>query len=265
MPTFTQNDILQELDLIFTNTYAPSTIEKSKTRTHFFFFLDLEHGYFHTADSRIHLYADTKRWAVIFEKIGYNNRGFIAEIDLNYIGNCVAYVLEDNGTYESISNTKAIYLIDNREFNRIQNKVGSDMEQFELIAPEMQSIRIRKKRVPVSLDADKYEQLGIKIRNYENPRRLIDFESLVRYLAAVKPASIRATAEEIRTQLPKDLPKLMTINGFHHLSVYDEHRLPSQVETYQLIANILVHRNPDLWRPTLPPNNHWSNWESGHL
>jgi len=31
------------------------------------------------------------------------------------------------------------------------------------------------------------------------------------------------------------------------------------------IARILVARNPSLWKPTLPANNHWSNWESGHL
>jgi hypothetical protein len=259
---FTQNEILQELNTAFQSTYQPNATQSA---VDYYFFLDLEHGYFHTADSRIHLYADANRWAIVFEKSGYDNRAFQAVIDLHYIGNCVDYIVEEYDTYTATTNTKFVYLIENREFNRIQNKTGSELEQFELIDPKTKSIRVRKKHIPIALNANEYEQLGIKVRDYDNPRRLIGFEDVVRYLATTQPDMIRAKEQEIRTQLPVDLPKLMTINGFHHLSVYDEKRLPSQVETYQLLANILVERNPDLWKPILPPNNHWSNWESGHL
>ncbi len=41
---------------------------------------------------------------------------------------------------------------------------------------------------------------------------------------------------------------------------------PGGYETSPLIAEVLVSRDPSRFRPTLPPNNHWTNWpEAGCL
>lgn len=41
---------------------------------------------------------------------------------------------------------------------------------------------------------------------------------------------------------------------------------PSSYETYRLIAEVLANRDPARWRPTLTPNNHWTNWpQAGSL
>lgn len=48
--------------------------------------LILNMGYCETAGNRIHLYGDSTRWTIVFEKSGYQNRGPSAEIELDYIG-----------------------------------------------------------------------------------------------------------------------------------------------------------------------------------
>ncbi|WP_442788369.1 DUF7003 family protein [Dactylosporangium sp. NBC_01737] len=40
--------------------------------------------------------------------------------------------------------------------------------------------------------------------------------------------------------------------------------LPSETETYRLIADVLATGDPARYRPTLAPTTHWSHWpESG--
>ncbi|MEM6963362.1 MAG: hypothetical protein AAF573_01270, partial [Bacteroidota bacterium] len=91
------------------------------------------------------------------------------------------------------------------------------------------------------------------------------FKDILRFLNETNPEIIQATENDIRQHIPKDIPRLLTIDKFNHLSAYDEEILPSQHETYQMIAKVLVTKKLDYWSPTLPFNNHWSNWESGNL
>ncbi len=57
--------------------------------------------------------------------------------------------------------------------------------------------------------------------------------------------------------------QLMTEAG--NKDAWENHR-PSTYETWQLIAKVIATNNAGLFRPSLPPNTHWSNWpESGSL
>jgi hypothetical protein len=156
-------------------------------------------------------------------------------------------------------------LIDPTEFARIENKDGEDMETFELIGTNTKQIKVRNKYIPFDNDYRNYEKVGVKIRDFDNPKKLISFGDFVRYLNETNPSLISATEQDIRQQIPKDLPKLMTIEKFHFISAYDESRLPSTQETYKLIAKVLVTKDTTNWKPTEIPNNHWTNWESGNL
>jgi hypothetical protein len=262
---FSEKDILNQLDLAFKgvpNDYFPQGRAQD---IKYNFSLDLEHGYCETAGSKIHLYADKNRWAIVTEKSGYKNRGGDAEIELNYFGNCVSYPVDRYVDRDYITNTSSIVLISGEEYERIRNKEGADYEHFELISSSANEIRIRSKTIKIDHDLSKYLFLGIKPREEENPRHLIGFGDIVRFLDGTNPDIISALENEIKEHLPKDLPKLMTINKFHFQSVYDKNNLPSKQEMYQLIAKILVKQDTSLWKPRLNPNNHWSNWKSGNL
>ncbi|MFI2741610.1 DUF7003 family protein [Zhouia sp. PK063] len=262
---FTEPEILEQLDLTFkgtpTNYYPIGRPEDIKYN----FFLDLEHGYSETAGNRIHLYADSTRWAIVFEKSGYQNRGTSAEIELDYVGNCIDYPIDKYPERNYITNSSSVILIDPTEFERIENKEGVEMETFELIEQNIKEIKIRDKFVPFDNNYKNYEKVGIKIRDYNNPKKLISFGDLIRYLHETNPSIISATEDDIRKHIPKDIPKLMTIEEFHYVSAYEKTNLPSQQETYQLIAKILTKRDTTIWKPTQKPNNSWKNWESGNL
>jgi hypothetical protein len=261
----TEASILKEFDLAQkgdAGTYFPPNDGKT---IRYNFFLDLEHGYFVTAGSRIYLYADSTRWAVVFEKNGYNNRGTRAEIELDYIGNCIHYPRDTFGTNLYLSNAEYVTLISGDDYDSIKNKVGTDMEKFELISADAKNVAVHGAVVPIEHDTTKYTQLGIAPRDFDNPRKLVSFDGLVRYINETNPMLLAATEKEIRKHLPNDLPKLMTLNKFHFQSVYQKDTLPSNQETYRLIAKIITYRDTLLWRPKQKPNNDWRNWNSGNL
>ena len=263
--TFNEKEILEQLDLTFngipTKYYPPGRPQDIKYN----FFLDLEHGYCETAGSRIHLYADSTKWVIAFEKSGYQNRGRSAEIELDYVGNCINYPVDKYPERNYITNSSRIFLIDQTEFDRIENKDGEEMETFELIGPYTKEIKVRDKLIFFDNNYKNYEKVGIRVRDYDNPKKLISFGDLIRYFHETDPKLISATEDEIRQHIPKDIPKLMTIDDFHFGSAYDKTNLPSQQETYTLVAKVLTTKDTKAWKPTQNPNNSWKNWESGNL
>ncbi|MBK9449870.1 MAG: hypothetical protein IPN95_10815 [Bacteroidetes bacterium] len=164
-----------------------------------------------------------------------------------------------------ITNSSRVILIDPTEFERIENNQGGEMETFELIGQNIKEVKVRDKFVPFDSNYRNYQKLGIEVRDYENPNKLIGFGGLVRYLHETNPALISATDDEIRMHIPKDIPKLITIHEFHFVSAYEKTNPPSQQETYKLLANVLVTRDTTNWKPTQKSNNSWKNWESGNL
>ncbi|MBB4036874.1 hypothetical protein GGR21_002787 [Dysgonomonas hofstadii] len=266
---FTEERILNELDLAFNHHPGMYFPVADKSVIKYNFFLDLEHGYCETAGSRIHLYADSLDWAIVFEKSGYQNRGGYATIALDYIGNCVDYIIERYEEhvpvpYTSIANTKYIYLVTGEEYERIRNRQGSEMEQFELISDTITSVKVRNRVVNLKYDPVLYAEMGVA-GEFENPRNLLSYGGLIRYIHDTQPDVVQATETDIRTNIPRNLSKIMTLNKFHFSSFYDKKTLPSKQELFQLIAKILVTQDSSYWKPTQEPNNHWRNWKSGNL
>ncbi len=257
---FTEADILHKLDLAFNGQPADDYPVGTNSYIKYNFFLDLEHGYCKTAGNKIHLYADSTRWAIVFEKCGYQNRANNAEIELDYVGNCISYAIDKYHEGSYITNASNIVLITSQEYERITNK-----EDFELISPTASQLTIHGQKVAIDHDTKKYLALGIKPRDYDNPKNLIGYSDIVRFFSDTNPELVSATEDEIKQHIPHDIPKLMTLDRFHFISTYDKSSLPSSQETYQLIAKVLVTRDITCWKPTLKPNNHWTNWESGDL
>lgn len=106
-----------------------------------------------------------------------------------------------------------------------------------------------------------YKKVGIQIRKFDNPDKLISFGDLIRFYNETNPALTFATEDEIQKHVPKNLKKIMTIGNFY----YGPNVLPSKQEVYKLIAKVLTSKNKSYWRPTLPANNSWKNWESGNF
>ena len=263
--SYTESDILTKLDFVFNGIPTADYPKGNKEDIKYNFFLDLEHGYCETAGSRIHLYTDNTRWAIVFEKSGYQNRGDRAEIELDYVGNCIDYPVTKYDERSYISNSGHIILITQEEYERVRNKEGSDMEQFELISPTATEITIHGQKISIDYSKTKYPNLKLPTRDFDNPKKLLSYGDIVRFFADTNPSITNATEEEIRQYIPKDIPKILTVDSFHFESIYKNREPPSEQETYKLIAKVLVNQDTAHWQPKLRPNNHWSNWESGNL
>lgn len=238
MSSYTKQDILNTLD---------------KT-SHYNFFLDLEHGYFYTAGSRINVYADKNRWAIVFEKSGYGNRSYQAEVELNYFGNCLINLERVGSKGQFLCNTKLFTLISTEELQKIESG-------FKLTSKNASTVLVRDKSLDIEHDHQKYLERGIQIQQYSNEDHLIDFPSLVRYLDETNPEVFRATNQELRTCIPTGLPLILTIDNWHHRPHASwGGEKPSSYETFQMIADVIVSKNPDEWKPKLEPNNDWRNW-----
>lgn len=261
--TYTKEEILEELDKSFRGEISKNYPQGKSKDIRYNFFLDLENGYCEIASSKIHLYGDHDNWAIIFEMNGYNNRSSSGQIELIYIGNCIDYPIKISSERNYISNMKTIILINPDEFRRIQN--GSKLEDFELISPEIKQIKVRGNEVEIEHDIDKYLALGIEFKEEDNPKKLIGFGELIRYISEINPEIIKATENDIRMHIPMNLKKILTIDEFHYTNHYEDKSLPSELETYNLIADVLINQDSNLWKPKLKSNNHWSNWESGSL
>lgn len=263
--TYTETEILEQLDCAFDGIPDQYYPDGALNDIRYNFFPDLEHGYCATAANRIHLYADAERWAIVFEKTGYQNRRMLADIELIYFGNCVRYPVSRYLERNYITNLDSVLLIDTEEFARIGVKSEDGMDNFELISEDVGEIKVRDTVVSFDKNRGNYEKYRIHIRECDNPGRLIGFGDLVRYLSEVNPELVSATEEDIRRYIPSDMPKLMTIQEFYFVSAHEKNIPPSMQETYRLIAGVLTSKNTRAWQPTLKPNNHWSNWRSGDL
>jgi uncharacterized protein DUF7003 len=103
------------------------------------FFMDLQHGYFHTANSRLTLYADESRWAIVFETNGYANRGGRIDLDLNFFGNCLRNLDRAGADDRYVCNAKWSVLVD------------GGASGFEWVSPSATSVKVRGTPVPLPL------------------------------------------------------------------------------------------------------------------
>jgi len=55
---------------------------------------------------------------------------------------------------------------------------------------------------------------------------------------------------------------LLRLDQWHHPNLVD-YELPSQNETFQMIANVIETGSAGYYQPSQPPNNHWRNWPLG--
>lgn len=262
------------MNSLFTHQDILSNLEEPDQET-YHFFIDFEHPYFYTAGSRLTLFADENRWAIVFEKSGYSTGNNCGEIELTYFGNCLRNLQSGIDGDTTTSNMKSVILINDTDMAEI----GAG-EFMGLVAKEKNQIKVRGTMLNIEQYSSKYIDKGISPRNYDNPKNLLDFYSLIRYLDEENPVIFKATDKELRMCLPEDLPHLMQIDKWHHKAYKKYKKMtspteyeyavmgkkPSEYETYKMIADVLVTRDVTRWTPTLTPNNNWRNWpNAGHM
>lgn len=241
MNNFNESEILNQLD-------------DAGKKNPYFEFPNFEHPYFYPISSRISLFAEKeKRWAIVFEIFGYNNRTNSLMLELIYFGNDLHKLDKFGDKEQFISNVKYIDIIN-------ENKLHEIIDSNNFLKPNINEIIINGKDLKIERDLKKYIDKNIPLINKE-----IDVVSLFRMINEEYPTIMRAKSNQVQECLPDNLTQIMIIDDWHHenFSYYNgelEGHLPSSYETFVQIAKVLTTQNPANYKPSMTPNNNWRNW-----
>ncbi len=209
------------------------------------------------SDSRIHLYASEDKWAVVFEVDGYAISSGHIEVTLYYFGDYFPFakVKGNNLNFEVLAITEGDQM-DNLTVE-LPNHGGF------VVRKDVASILVRGKEIPIERNLEVYRENRVPLAEFPKPYEEDLYEdSVVRLMTIQYPDVFHATETEIRSHLPKGIPKLMEIRDWHHIDYFEPEPRnlgvrPSNCETFQMVADILVSKDTTRWQPTLPPNNYW--------
>jgi hypothetical protein len=262
-------------------------------------FPQLDEAYVSPVDVRLTAYRDERAWAIVIERLGFNPRGVGHNgitVDLYFYGTGTI-LPKDRYGYRRTS----IHVTDD-------GPDGPTFDGIQDVRPDVRSIRIRGKVIPVRTDAAFYAEHGVdleimskshlaelirsldrRVRSYAKhpPARPLRpdyrdewvavFEKqadeyrgrthfmghhLLRGLLSEHRESLLASDEERRSGLSPGLPQFLQLNEWQHPDILNR-ELPSETESFVLLAESMAAGDTALYRPTIPPNTHWANWPEG--
>ena len=233
MSSYTNEEILQQLD---------------KCATEFTFPM-LDNGYVYPADTRMSLYRDEQRWAIIIEILGFTPRGGgLGGIQncLHCFGNCLK---RKPGT----NNEDFLFSVSDGPSGPL-----FDDEYGDVVNEKTSNFRIRDTVIEIPRGSTLFQQKGIIL---ERPPSVFAFEFL-RALIPEYSDSLLASEEELRERIPPNIPLILQLGDWYHPDLV-EGELPSQNPTFKALAQVLVIGDPELYKPVEQPNTHWKNWPMG--
>ena len=235
MPIYTHQQILEQLD-VCANDYT---------------FPMLDNGYVYPIDSRLSAYRNDNNWVLLIEVVGFSCRGRGHKginNGLHIFGNCLDF---EPGT----NNANFIRFTDDSD-----EGPSFDKEYQERLNPDVNTMLLRGKKVSLPKDPEFYEVQGMEL---DAPPKVMIWEFL-RGIRAQHKESFFATEEEIRERIPKDLPLILKLNNWYHNNLAAD-ELPSDIETFEMIAKVLETGNTELYKPTIKPNSQWWYWPNGGM
>ena len=194
-----------------------------------FTFPMLDNGYVFPVDTRLTAYRDDLHWAIAIEVLGYSPRAGQLDDCIHLYGNCLR---REPGT-------------SNEDFLCVIDTEVEDPDTPEHALADIRSIGIRGREVPV--------------RPPTSPCPLPEF---FRSLVPGCRALLLDMDEELEARLTVGLPRFLRLEEWSHPDVVNE-VMPSESETFQVLARALCSGDASEYRPRNPPNTHRSNWPDG--
>lgn len=253
-----EQQILSELDNVFNEKTAVDFSNGHEITYNFFpYYSDF---YFYLAATKIHLYSGENKWAIVFEKIGYDFGGFRVASNLYYFGNFSKQVSTIK-TVKYVSNDKIVVHLDDREISSLITEKDEDHLEF-IRNKHSDSIQINGRSLKIEDDTQKYEASGIKLELNSKGYKVIQIHDLLRYFYATYPETLFVSENQILEPLDPGMKKLMSIKNFNYpvKLEFDEIK-PSETELFRLLAKVIVSNNTTLYIPKETANSYWQFWE----
>ena len=132
-------------------------------------------------------------------------------------------------------------------------------DEYEWFArPDAHRVMIRESRVELDLSTEALTQQEIEL--LEPPQK--DPPAILRSLLPQHRDALLASDAELAMRNPHNLPLWMRLDEWHHPDLAGK-ELPSQSETFRLLASAIATGDKAKYRLTKKPNTHWKNWPDG--
>ena len=215
-----------------------------------FVFPMLDNGYVYPADVRLTVYRDSQDWLMVIEALGaYTPRTSGCESFQNCLHLFGSALHRKPGT----ANEDFLYPIDSLE----GDPLFEDDYEWNL-RPEARSLRIRGHAVTFNPSPGSLASKGIEL--LDPPA--VDPPAVLRSLLPENRNALLASEDELAARNPKQLPFWFRLDEWNHPDLADD-AMPSDSETFRMLADAIVAGDTSLYAPTLRPNTHWKNWPEG--
>jgi len=218
----------------------------------------LDNGYVYLAASRLSLFRSEMDWAMVIEIFGYSPRSGLPDLHVHTFSSNL-HARNAPGSYVT-SEAHQDYLKNNpnnesRFFYPIEEGEWIDSSDSELLASSGNFV-LRGKSRPLPSRQD-YSQFEVQLE-HERPA-VFEF---CRYLGASHRSEVLGVESERRVSVLPEMQQVLVLDEWCHPDVAAGH-VPSELETFQQLAHVLVAGDLSLYKPTESANSHWSNWPEG--
>lgn len=146
-----------------------------------------------------------------------------------------------------------------------QEKIFKDISTAEIISGESFKIEDEVKISESKLVVIRGEKIIINYSQIEKQSLKKDnfYFDLMIHLANNYRTKILATETEFREIVPPELSQIIQLDNWHHPDVYNpnsEFYIPSKAKSMQMIAEVLVSGNSELYKPCEQSNVDWRKW-----
>ena len=270
---------------------------------YYYSFVEFGHVYSYLIDSRLDVFvSDNNHWAIAIERLGYNPRAGAIIIDINYYGNCLInleYYNERPTSYYSIypinrdnfdgtidgeclkpaarfwlvrgnqlplSHNKQDYVDANIALKEYEPNAISAEEAGRLVVSQNSKLfRATDSELYKSIPSDLKKVLVLDEWFHKDFQLQVSPTMTDEHLRQVYDLnkSMAGNGDMVFENLAESLKRQEILNNDWNRKMWENNR-PSSYETWQLIAKVIVTKDPSQYKPTLQANTHWLNWqESG--
>jgi hypothetical protein len=214
-----------------------------------FVFPMLDNGYVYPADVRLTVYRDSRDWLMIIEVLG----AFTAKVSgrdsfqnsLHLFGSAIH---QKPGMVDA-----SLFPVESLE----DDPLFEDEYEWNL-RPEARSLCIRGSAVIFDPSPESLAKKGIELLDPPS----IDPPAVLRSLLPEHRNALLASEDELAAHNPKHLPLWLRLDEWNHPDLAGD-VMPSDSETFRMLADAIVAGDTSLYAPMLPPNTHWKYWPEG--
>ncbi|BAY87468.1 hypothetical protein NIES267_69900 [Calothrix parasitica NIES-267] len=130
---------------------------------------------------------------------------------------------------------------------------GFDVWEDDDEIPESISVMIRDEKFIINLS---------EIERNPHLSDYIDFDLMI-HLVNKYRTKILATETEFREIVSQELSQIIQLDNWHHPDIHNpnsEFSMPSRTKSMEMIAEVLVSGNPELYQPCEENNVDWKKW-----